>query len=67
MENIYLHRSWRSRASKLRPSNVDPAERGLEELQKVIKIIRLDARLAPRTRWKNVKIIIRGDSAYSRV
>ncbi|MEO1560650.1 MAG: IS1380 family transposase [Cyanobacteria bacterium J06632_19] len=45
-------------AAKLRPSNVDPAEGGLEELQRVIKIIR--------ERWKNVKIIIRGDSAYSR-
>ena len=45
-------------AAKLRPSNVDPAEGGLEELQRVIKIIR--------SRWKNVKIIIRGDSAYSR-
>ena len=45
-------------AAKLRPSNVDPAEGGLEELQRVIKIIR--------SRWKNVKVIIRGDSAYSR-
>ncbi|MEL7246275.1 MAG: IS1380 family transposase [Cyanobacteria bacterium J06573_2] len=45
-------------AAKLRPSNVDPAEGGLEELQRVIKTIR--------ERWKNVKIIIRGDSAYSR-
>ncbi len=45
-------------AAKLRPSNVDPAAGGLEELQRVIKIIR--------SKWKNVKIIIRGDSAYSR-
>ncbi|GAA6615021.1 transposase [Scytonema sp. NUACC26] len=45
-------------AAKLRASNVDPAEGGLEELQRVIKIIR--------SQWKNVKIIIRGDSAYSR-
>jgi hypothetical protein len=45
-------------AAKLRASNVDPASGGLEELQRVIKIIR--------SRWKNVKIIIRGDSAYSR-
>ncbi len=35
-----------------------PAAGGLEELQRVIKIIR--------SKWKNVKIIIRGDSAYSR-
>jgi Transposase DDE domain group 1 len=45
-------------AAKLRASNVDPAAWGLEELQRVIKIIR--------SRWKKVKIIIRGDSAYSR-
>jgi hypothetical protein len=45
-------------AAKLRASNVDPAEGGLSELQRVIKIIR--------SRWQNVKIIIRGDSAYSR-
>ena len=45
-------------AAKLRPSNVDPAAGGLEELQRVVKIIR--------SKWKNVKIIIRGDSAYSR-
>lgn len=45
-------------AAKLRASNVDPAEGGLSELQRVIKIIR--------SRWNNVKIIIRGDSAYSR-
>lgn len=45
-------------AAKLRASNLDPAAWGLEELQRVIKIIRL--------RWKDVKIIIRGDSAYSR-
>jgi hypothetical protein len=45
-------------AAKLRASNVDPAEGGLEELQRVIKIIR--------SGWSNVKIIIRGDSAYSR-
>lgn len=45
-------------AAKLRASNVDPAEGGLSELQRVIKIIR--------SRWSNVKIIIRGDSAYSR-
>lgn len=45
-------------AAKLRASNLDPAPWGLEELQRVIKIIR--------SRWKKVKILIRGDSAYSR-
>ncbi|QFS50657.1 IS1380 family transposase [Nostoc sphaeroides CCNUC1] len=45
-------------AVKLRPSNVDPAAGALSELQRVIKQIRLQ--------WKNVEILVRGDSAYSR-
>ncbi|MEH1790977.1 MAG: IS1380 family transposase [Nostoc sp.] len=45
-------------AAKLRPSNVDPAFGALEELQRVIKQIR--------QQWKNVEILVRGDSAYSR-
>jgi hypothetical protein len=45
-------------ASKLRASNLDPAEGALEELQRIIKLIR--------SRWGEVKILIRGDSAYSR-
>ncbi|MEO0969518.1 MAG: IS1380 family transposase, partial [Cyanobacteria bacterium J06639_18] len=44
----------------------DPAQGALEELQRVIQQIRLDARLAPRTRWRDVHILVRGDSAYSR-
>lgn len=45
-------------AAKLRPSNVDPAFGALEELQRIIKQIR--------QKWKNVEILVRGDSAYSR-
>ena len=45
-------------AAKLRASNLDTAPWGLEELQRVIKIIR--------SPWKKVKNIIRGYSAYSR-
>lgn len=44
--------------AKLRPSNVDPAEGALSELQRVIKQIR--------NQWNNVRILVRGDSAYSR-
>jgi len=51
VENIYWQQNFVHK-------NVDPASGGLEELQRVIKLIR--------SRWKNVKIIIRGDSAYSR-
>lgn len=45
-------------AAKLRPSNVDPAAGALSELQRVIKQIR--------QQWKNVEILVRGDSAYYR-
>lgn len=45
-------------AAKLRPSNVDPAFGALSELERVIKQIR--------QKWKNVEILVRGDSAYSR-
>lgn len=45
-------------AAKLRPSNVDPAEGGLEELQRIIAQIR--------GQWPNVVIVVRGDSAYGR-
>jgi hypothetical protein len=55
---LYIFCGQHLLAAKLRASNVDPAEGGLEELERVIKIIR--------SRWKDVKIIIRGDSAYSR-
>ncbi|CDN13238.1 Mobile element protein [Richelia intracellularis] len=41
-------------AAKLRASNLDPAPWGLEELQRVIKIIR--------SRWRKVKILV--DSSY---
>jgi hypothetical protein len=44
--------------AKLRPSNVDPAEGALSELQRVIKQIR--------AKWKKVEILVRGDSAYAR-
>ncbi|MEH1765885.1 MAG: IS1380 family transposase [Nostoc sp.] len=55
---LYIFCGKQILAVKLRASNLDPAAWGLEELQRVIKIIRL--------RWNNVKITIRGDSAYSR-
>jgi hypothetical protein len=45
-------------AAKLRPSNVDPADGALDELQRIIPQIR--------THWPEVVILVRGDSAYSR-
>jgi hypothetical protein len=44
--------------AKLRPSNVDPADGALEELERVIEQIR--------HRWPQVSILVRGDSAYVR-
>jgi hypothetical protein len=55
---LYIFCGKQILAAKLRPSNLDPAAGGLEELQRVIKIIP--------SKWKDVKIIIRADSAYSR-
>ncbi|MGA7934348.1 MAG: IS1380 family transposase [Kovacikia sp.] len=45
-------------AAKLRPSNVDPAEGAVAELQRIIPPIR--------AQWKEVVIVVRGDSAYAR-
>ncbi len=45
-------------SAKLRPANVDPADGALAELQRIIPQIR--------DHWPQVKILVRGDSAYSR-
>ena len=45
-------------AAQLRPSNVDPAQGALEQLQRIIPKLK--------ERWPDVKIIVRGDSAYGR-
>ena len=44
--------------SQLRPSNVDPAAGALRALQRIIAQIR--------SHWPDTRIIVRGDSAYSR-
>lgn len=55
---LYIFGGRHLLAAKLRASNVDPAEGALEQLQRIIKLIR--------ERWPKVKILVRGDSAYSR-
>jgi hypothetical protein len=45
-------------AAKLRPSNTDPADGALAELQRIIAQIR--------AQWPAVVIVVRGDSAYGR-
>lgn len=55
---LYIFCGHHLLAAKLRPSNVDPADGALEELQRVIGLIR--------QRWEHTHILIRGDSAYSR-
>ena len=45
-------------SAKLREANVDPAAGALEELQRITAQIR--------AHWPQVKILVRGDSAYSR-
>lgn len=55
---LYIFCGQHLSAVKLRASNVDPASGALSELQRVIEKIR--------SCWMNVKILVRGDSAYSR-
>lgn len=45
-------------AAKLRPSNVDPADGALEELERVMGLIR--------EKWPTTQIFVRADSAYAR-
>jgi hypothetical protein len=55
---LYIFCGHQLLVAKLRSSNVDPAEGGLEELQRVIQLIR--------EKWTNTHILVRGDSAYAR-
>ncbi len=55
---LYIFCGHHLLVAKLRPSNVDPAEGALEELQRVIGLIR--------EKWQNTQILVRGDSAYAR-
>lgn len=55
---LYIFCGHHLLVAKLRSSNVDPAAGALEELQRIIGLIR--------EKWQNTHIIIRGDSAYSR-
>lgn len=55
---LYIFSGHHLLAAKLRPSNVDPAAGALEELQRIIRIIR--------AKWQSTQILVRGDSAYAR-
>ena len=55
---LYIFCGHHLLVAKLRSSNVDPAGGALEELQRIIGIIRAE--------WKETQIIVRGDSAYAR-
>ncbi len=55
---LYIFCGHHLLVAKLRSSNVDPADGALEELQRVIGLIR--------EKWPNTQILVRGDSAYSR-
>ena len=55
---LYIFSGRHLLVAKLRPSNVDPAAEALEELTRVIRLIR--------EKWKKTKILVRGDRAYSR-
>lgn len=55
---LYIFCGHHLLVARLRPSNVDPAEGALEELQRIIGLIR--------DKWHDTHIIVRGDSAYAR-
>ena len=55
---LYIFCGHHLLVAKLRSSNVAPAAGALEQLQRIIGLIR--------EKWQNTHIIIRGDSAYSR-
>lgn len=55
---LYIFSERHLLAARLRPANVDPAAGALEELQRLIPAII--------AQWPGVKIVVRGDSAYSR-
>ena len=55
---LYIFCGHHLLVAKLRSSNVDPAEGALEEIQRVIGLIR--------AQWANTQILVRGDSAYAR-
>ena len=55
---LYIFCGHHLLVAKLRSSNIDPAGGALEELQRIIGIIR--------EKWKKTQIIVRGDSAYAR-
>jgi hypothetical protein len=55
---LYIFCGHHLLVAKLRSSNVDPADGALEELQRVIGLIR--------EKWPNTHILVRADSAYAR-
>lgn len=55
---LYIFCGHHLLAAKLRSSNVDPAEGALDELQRIIGLIR--------EKWTETHILVRGDSAYAR-
>ena len=55
---LYIFCGHHLLAAKLRSSNVDPADGALDELQRIIGLIR--------EKWTNTHILVRGDSAYAR-
>ena len=55
---LYIFCGHHLLVAKLRASNVDPAAGALEELQRIIPLIR--------EKWKDTHILVRADSAYAR-
>ena len=55
---LYVFCGHQLLSAKLRASDVDPAAGALDELQRLVPLLR--------QRWPGIEILVRGDSAYSR-
>ena len=55
---LYIFCGRQLLVARLRPASIDPAAGALDELQRIIPAIQ--------AQWPQVKILVRGDSAYSR-
>jgi hypothetical protein len=55
---LYIFSGRHLLAARLRPSNIDAAAGSLEEIQRIVALIR--------ARWPNIRILLRADSGFTR-
>jgi hypothetical protein len=55
---LYIFSGWHLLAAKLRPANIDAAAGALEEIARIVALIR--------ARWPHARILLRADSGFTR-